>query len=194
MALRDVEIEILEPMQRLYLPPRNMDEGQQKLALREYGNALQSFEASDLRVAWSTVRDTHTTRSWPVPAAFVMAARGARKERSDELRWAKAPKFKDDAWETWLKVRGFPVAFEAMKLGVAWAFRCAILDKKQVESIDLRALRYGKDSAERSAERLEAGEINLPEEHRKTALDMWHTLKIREEQTADEIRRNQGAA
>ena len=44
-----------------YLPPRNMDEGQQSQALREYVDALQHFDRTELNVAWTTVRDCPTT-------------------------------------------------------------------------------------------------------------------------------------
>lgn len=196
MSLTDVETEILQPMQRLFLPPRNMDEGQQREALREYGNALQNFIAADLREAWRAVRDTHTTRSWPVPAAFILAARQARKDKAPNEGKANNQEQQNFtvAWGNWLKVCGSSMGKEAVRRNVAWALKCAILnDHKRPEEIDLRALVIAKASAEETASKIGNGEIRMRPQIREPAMEMWHTLQIREAETQDEIHRR-GAA
>lgn len=194
MSAQDVQAEILDPMQRLYLPPRNMDEGQQSQALREYVNALQNFEQADLNAAWCAVRDTHTTRSWPVPAAFIMAAKQARKYRSEAGlgRSDNTPK-PDDSWEIWKKLCRSQMARDAVQRGVAWSLKCAVLhDNMKPEQIDLRELVSKKSSAERTAQGIKDGSVPMRSGYASMALNMWHTLQMRETETAAEI--NYGVA
>jgi hypothetical protein len=194
MSAQDVQAEILDPMQRLYLPPRNMEESQQSQALREYVNALQNFEQADLNAAWCAVRDTHTTRSWPVPAAFIMAAKQARKYRNEAGlgRSDNTPK-PDDSWEIWKKLCRTQMARDAVQRGVAWSLKCAVLhDNKKPEQIDLRELVSKRASAERTAAGIEDGTITMRGAYASLALSMWHTLQVREAETAAEI--NYGVA
>jgi hypothetical protein len=196
MSAQDVQSEILEPMQRLYLPPRNMDEGQQSQALREYVSALQNFEQADLNAAWCAVRDTHTTRSWPVPAAFIIAAKQARKYRNEAglgRNDAAAVSPENDSWEVWKKICRSQMGRDAVQRGVAWALKCAVLhDKKKPEQIDLRELVSGKASAERTAAGIENGSVPMRAAYTSMALNMWHTLQMRETETQAEI--NYGSA
>lgn len=199
MSANDVDAEILQPMQRLYLPPRNMDEGQQSQALREYVDALQHFDRTELNVAWTTVRDCHTTRAWPVPASFVMAARQARKATAQPQRAPLAGKLdQNERWTRWLVISRSPLAYEAVKRNVAWSLKCAVLhDGKTAEQIDLRELSSAKASAERTAAAIEAGRPVETKGHKvefKTAdaaiaLRMWHAIQVREAETQAEIAR-----
>ncbi len=188
MTASDVQHEILDPMQRLYLPPRSMEETQQSAALREYVSALQAFDATELNVAWTTVRDTHTTRSWPVPAAFVMAARQARKTIQPQQK-ARGTGGENDHWETWKAVSRSPLAYEAVKRNVAWSLKCAVLhDGKKPEQVSITELVSRKHSAEKLAERLRRGETTMSEKDAHMALRMWDGLLERETETQGEIR------
>lgn len=191
MSLADVESIILGPMQRVYLPPRNMDEGQQTSALREYGEALERFEAADLKAAWQAVRDTHMSRGWPVPAAFIMPARQSFKDRKPQAALSVADRKKQataEVWDRWKTIRKTQMARDAVQRNVAWALKCAVLnDEKRAEEIDLRVLVMSKTSAERLAENLHSGEFKMAPGHVKVALDMWRTLQIRESETQQEI-------
>lgn len=191
MSAEDVQTEILDPMQRLFLPPRKMEDSEVSAALREYARSLQNFEAPDLRAAWEAVISTHANRSWPVPAAFIVAARSAR---ADRLRPKKAEgefiKIENPGWEMWLKVRGSDLAREAARRGVAWALKCAIVDdKRRPEEIDLRTFAIQRASAEKIAHRLESGDLKLSYEQRRTALDMWRNLLVHNAETLAEIQR-----
>lgn len=82
MSALDVQNEILEPMQRMFTPRRHqMGEADQQLALKEYVQTLQHFDAVDLKEAWRSVLETYTPQVWPAPAVFAAAARKARAER-----------------------------------------------------------------------------------------------------------------
>ena len=75
-------------------------------------------------------------------------------------------------------------------MGVAWAFKLAVLeDGKRPSDISLADLRRGKDRAERTCEGIESGAIKFSEENRNVALQMWRMLLIREAETEDEIAR-----
>jgi hypothetical protein len=203
MALADVESEILAPMQRLYLPPRNMDEGAQREALREYGDALQSFDRPDLQGAWKATRDAHTNRSWPLVSQFIKAAREYRRDRNDAGGAALVDgKKAETEWDTWVRVCRTQMARDAVRNGVAWSLKCAILhDKKRPEEIDMREMVSAKASAERTAERIRKGQPHewkganigvFSNGHAATALKMLAAIQQRETETAQEI--NYGAA
>jgi hypothetical protein len=81
-----VKHEIIEPMQRLFLPPRSMDESDQLEALREYVSALKRFPQDALRQGWIAVRDTHDGRGWPAVAVFVSACKLASREEQARSR------------------------------------------------------------------------------------------------------------
>jgi len=203
MTIQDVQAEILAPMQRLYLPPRQMDAQQQGEALKEYARALETFDATELNIAWTTVRDSHTTRGWPVPAAFVLAARQAKSARfrADQAAEAAAitAKVENPEWDAWTRVKNSPLAYEACKLNVAWSLKCAVLHGgKRPEHIDLRVLRQDKGRAERTAERIRRGqplERNgrnigiMNDANAAVALSMWRAIAQRETETQNEIAR-----
>ena len=192
-----VETEILEPMQRLFTPPRNMDEGMQANALREYVSALNRYEPQDLSTAWASVRDTHTARSWPLPAAFILAARAAAKERNPKpTRYDGKPSARA-LWLRWETISGSALADDAMARGVSWALKLAVLDGKGLDQISLAQFEAAKASAEILAGRIERGEpifhagreFEMAPDNAKSALDMWRTLLIRNAETDDEIRK-----
>lgn len=202
MSRADVENEILTPMQRLFLPPLRMSETEQVSALSEYGRALESFEAVDLKYAWQNVRDSHLQRSWPAIGLFMVQARIARKNRvGDPPRQGFKPdKTPDEKLALWLGVRGTSLAATAVCMELCWALKCAVLnDGKLAHEIDLRAMRLAKDQAERTHADIEAGRpieykgrlLTVVDENRKVALDMWRTLLVREAETAQEIARHQ---
>lgn len=83
MARLDVQSEILDPMQQLFLPPRAMPEAQQAKALTQYVDALEGFARDVLAAAWCEVRAIHSRSSWPPIAAFVSACRAALKVRAE---------------------------------------------------------------------------------------------------------------
>jgi hypothetical protein len=203
MSDTDVQAEILDPMQRLFLPPRNMEPSQQAEALREYIKALCLFDAGDLREAWGAVRDTHTTRAWPVPAAFIVAAKQARKYRTDGIKDRNAHGQKcETEWDVWVRICRTQMARDAVRNGVSWALKCAILnDKKLPEQIDMRELVSAKASAERTAARIKSDQPHhwkgrdigtFSPDHAATALKMYAAILQRETETAQEI--NYGAA
>lgn len=198
MSAEAVQAEILEPMQRLFLPPRQMDATTQAQALRDYLGALEHFNAPDLKTAWANVRDSHPTRSWPVPAVFVAAARMARKDRGGDSPAPRAPDTTtNERWTTWEAVRRSPLAYEAVKMGCAWSLKCAVLnDGKKPGEISLVDLRNGVARAERTAERIRRGQPHewkgrkigvFSEDNASVALKMWATLRQRETETQNEI-------
>jgi len=209
MSAQDVHTEIIEPMQRAFLPPRAMPEEQQISLLREYSDALSGYERDDLKASWRTVRDSHVGRAWPAIATFVHAAREALRERGAGL--ARSPFSKSDRgaeWAVWERVRRSEMARVAVREGCAWALRCAVLnDGKIPEQIDIRQLIMAHKSA---GELAEAIRTNTPI-YRKTAkyqgreyvfddtradmaLRMYETIQVREAETQDEIRRAQAVA
>lgn len=200
MSAQDVENEILEPMQRLFLPPRQMGQSEQIGALREYVAGLQHFSATELNVAWTTVRDTHMQRSWPLPAAFVMAARQARKYARDaapEEPPRRRPGMGElGTWEDWTAAKTNPKAREAVRMEVAWAFKCAVLhDGRRPDEIDLAELRLGKNQALRTRQKIIDGaqcewkgrKFYFSADNRELALRMWETIEQRERETQAEI-------
>lgn len=200
MSLQAVEANILEPMQRVYLPPRQMPQAQLAQALKEYADALDGFEASDLKTAWGLVRDSHLTRSWPMPAQFVVGAKLARKDRlaaEAEKRPAAKHGEKPDYWPLWQAARASDKALQAIKLNVAWSFKCRVLqDGIKADAINLRELVSGKASAERTAQRIRQGQSHewkgrnigvMSDESANAALRLWEAIAQRELETQGEI-------
>lgn len=204
MAAEHVQSEILEPMQGMFLPPRNLPDDMIQANLREYVAALERFEKPDLAAAWGAVRDTHTTRAWPMPAAFVMAARQAEVNRLRAIadvrtnqHGAATDPAEMQAWDVWKLVCRSELGRQAVVRNISWSLKCAILhDKKLPHQVNLDELVRGKASAERTAAKIQNGEplerngrnigVMSPENAR-LALKMWDALLVREAETQAEI-------
>lgn len=195
--------EILEPMQRLFLPPKQMEQAQQISAMRDYMDALRGFEREDLQQSWRTVRDTHTSRGWPLPAAFVAAAVKAKKDRTkpgqtrSRLPWESPSK--EECWENWKKIRQSATAKLAAREGWSWSLRCGVLDGsiEGAEQIDVAKFQSDHRRVHANAERLQAdwemvypteGRIvRFTEANREIALKLWNGILVHEAQTQQEI-------
>lgn len=198
MSAQDVQTEILEPMQRLFLSPRKMDEADQEAALREYVSHLQHFERQDLRVAWHEVVETHQNRSWPIPSQIIKAAKEAYRERASANKAPIRHGKSDHAvfWDRWRVVRQSGLAKEAARLGVAWSLKCAIVnDGKEAGQIVLADLVEAKHRASQTAEKIDKG---LPIDFKGRTLRftfkdgaepmrLWKNLLVKEEETRAEI-------
>lgn len=209
MSLADVNAEILEPMQRLFLPPRNMDAEAQRGALNGYGEVLKGYAREDLRTAWVEVVTAHVARSWPVPGVIVLACRKAAKERHAESgeqpsRFSRQVVNYSENRLRWEKIRGSQMARDAAKGGFAWSLKCMVLnDGKKAEEIDIRTLSADHFSAERTANSLQNGErvwdryrekwVEFSDDNAALALKMWRNILVNEAATAEEIRRHAGA-
>lgn len=200
MSAADVQAQILEPMQQIFLPPRDMAKADQAGALRQYVGVLSRFDGPALAVAWSNVIETHPNRAWPLPSVIAAAAREALKERNGGLPKAKrhegAEQTSSQRWEAWKAVSRTAMAMQAVEMNVAWSLKCAVLhDGKGIDQINLRELRSGKSSAERTAQNIRNG---LPCEHKgrmltvsdqnaAAALRIWDQILMRETETQAEI-------
>lgn len=80
MSAHDVGVEIITPMRAVFATPRRMDDEAERVALREYVNALERYDSDALRRAWAKVRETWARSSWPPIAEIVRFAREARKD------------------------------------------------------------------------------------------------------------------
>lgn len=206
MSATDVQTEIIEPMQRLYLPPRLMLADVQTEALRGYADVLKGFSAADLKAGWTDVVTTHTTRSWPVPGVIVLATRKAAKERNAACGRPTSPLSRQTIDYTenrlrWEKIRCTQMARDAARAGCSWSLKCQVMnDGKHAEQIDLRQLISEHQSAERTANNLESGDmvwdrsrdkhVKFSDDQREIALKMWRNLLVQEAQTAHEIGRH----
>jgi len=195
MSLENVQSEILDPMQRMYLPPRGFDETSQKELLREYASALQMFDRDNLTYAWRTVRDEHMTRSWPVPAQFVAAARAHRKTQTADTKGAKRESEGNKRWQAWLDARRHEKARSAASNGVAWPFKCLVLNDGMLpDQISIAELLMHAKSASDLYERICAGEPTKPgrgvirADLGDQAITMYRTLQQLEDETQAEIR------
>lgn len=199
MSLAAVQTEILEPMQALFLPPRDMDAAAQTMALRGYGAALERFEAGDLRAAWGEVVCEHRSRAWPVPGVIVTAARKALKDRTGAGAPSRTIGSVDARvrWQLWEHIRVTRLAADAADAGVAWSLKCAVLqDKKQAHEIDLAELIRRRNNAEETAHAIGEGAqvfhrgraLTFSESARALALRMWTNQLRNESDTANEIR------
>lgn len=202
MAKADVEREILIPMRRIFTAPRQYDDAAKDAALLDYVAALEGFDPRDLQTAWVHVRDTTTGRAWPMPGAFVAAATKAKRDRdgteAEAARHNSHHRAREVShWQTWTQVRHGALAMEAARRGVAWAFKCRILEGFEPKNIDLSGLARAKAMAGATHRRIEADQplistagrdIGIVKEPNKSAaLSMWHQLQINEAQTAEEI-------
>jgi hypothetical protein len=205
MSLAAVQTEILEPMQALFLPPRDMDAAAQTTALRAYGAVLEPFDAPDLRTAWGEVVCEHRTRAWPVPGVIVSAARKARNARIGAD--APARRIGGIDWAArrrhWEHVRLTRLASDAIEAGVAWSLKCAIRgDGRQAHEIDLGELIRRRRNAEDTAQAIGDGapvfhrgrKLTFSESNRALALKMWANQLRNEDAAVAEIRHWQGIA
>jgi hypothetical protein len=204
MSAADVQTEIITPMQRLFYPPRKMEEADERAALVDYVQALQGFDAPDLKSSWNWVRDNHPKTSWPVPSAFVLAASRAKRDRQPGKHGARSGSPEgNERWERWKTVSRSTLAYEAVKHGVAWSLKCAILhDGKLPEHIALRDLVSAKHSAEKLADMIRRGDpgpfkgqtLKFTGPDAATALSMWAGIQELETKTQAEIRYSDGGA
>ena len=189
--------EILEPMQRLYVPPRSMEPAQQMAAMRDYMDSLRSFDREDLQAAWRTVRDSHQGRGWPLPSVFVLAARAARKERLPQAKEPAVNRFKHPEGEinrhVWRQLRSSRTASIAMAEGWAWSLKAKVLDGtiKAEGDISVGTFRAAHKRALWLVGRLKPDGVD---NHGRPWTDAalacvahWHDIEQRERETADEI-------
>jgi hypothetical protein len=200
MSLAAVQTEILEPMQAIFLPPRDMDATALTAALRGYGAVLDPFDRADLKSAWREVVAEHRTRAWPVPGAIVQAARKAQKDHTGDDAPSRTRHGVDSnaRWLLWQSVRASQLASDAAEAGVAWSLKCAVLqDGKPQGAVNLVALIRAHASAEETARAIGDGTPVLHRGRRLTfdggpralALKMWANQLRNEDDTAEEIRR-----
>ncbi len=203
MSLAAVQTEILEPMQALFLPPRDMDAAAQTTALKGYGAVLEHFDAPDLRAAWVEVVCEHRTRGWPVPGVIVSAARKAQTARTGVDAPARTFGGIDwkARWRHWEQMCLTRLATDAIEAGVAWSLRCAVLgDGRQAHEISLAELIRRRRNAEDTAQAIGDGApvfhrgrpLTFSESNRALALKMWANQLRNEDAAAAEIRHWQG--
>lgn len=199
MSAAAVQAKILEPMQQVYVPPRDMAKSDQAAALRQYVGVLQRFDDADLDFAWAHVVETHPNRTWPVPSIFAAAARNAVKDRVSTGKATRHGNAGDQAaqrWEVWKAVSRSRLAAEAAEMNVAWSLKCAILhDGKLPDQVSLTDLAAGKRSAERTATKIRSGEgieykgriLHFTDDNAAAALSLWKAILQREPETQAEI-------
>lgn len=187
-AIRD---EIIDPMLRLFSPPRAMDEAQQIAAMRDYMDAMRGFTRDELQAAWRDVRDSTQARTWPPIANFVKAAAGARKhQRTTATDAGNGPRHKYDTdgwkahfWANWKAIRHTEQAKTAARDGWALMLKSAILDGIPPVQIEPHALQRKAERANRLHQIIEA---NLDFPSRDTVLKMWDgVLRSRAEVEAE---------
>jgi hypothetical protein len=80
------------------------------------------------------------------------------------------------------------MAREAARRGVSWSLKCAVLDNGKIaQEIDIRELTMAKASAERTAAKIENGEIRFRDDVKIAALNLWQAQLQREAATQAEI-------
>lgn len=200
MSEQSVKDIILEPMHRLFLPPRKMEQADEIVAMRQYTDALKGFSDAVLKGAWVAVRDKHTKAGWPPVGAFVVEAKrqagggmsGAQQRRS------RAHAEAERRWSLWLSIRSSDLARRAAREGWAYALKMEVLEHgkstEQImvteilaagataarEIIKLRTLAAPSDMQQyliRCADRREESE-------RETAREIEMEIAIREEARA----------
>lgn len=99
MSADEVQAEVIMPMRALFLTPRQLDDAEERVALRQYTEALERFDRETLRRAWFVVRNKHQGRSWPPVAVLIKACVDFRREspnaqKPDNLRacWEHGPR------------------------------------------------------------------------------------------------------
>ena len=200
MSEQAIKDEIIDPMQQLFLPPKDMPDEWQRQALRQYMDALRTFSREDLQTAWKTVRDAATARSWPPIAAFVKAAWAARKARKDPAQnpdaASKAPRHRHDmdGWrahfrENWNYLKFTPLAKEAAREGYALLLKAAILDGIPLAKIRPNELHARCERARRLNDKI-AGDDRFSEKEK--ASQMWTNLLVHRADVEAEIERAHG--
>lgn len=199
MTKADVQVAVLDRMQLVYLPPRDFSEDMQRANLAEYAAALEGFDRSDLDEAWAAVRNDHRTRAWPVPGAFVDAAQRARMARQHATgadRKTTHTATHSELRQAWIQARDTDKATEAARRGVAWAFKCSILQGTKPVDIDLGRLVREKERAKVTQHRISSGlSLHSLSDGRNigvmhdpiVALTMWRKLLFQEAETVAEI-------
>lgn len=81
-----VQHAILEPMQRLYQPPRAYTNDELVQVLRQYFLALQDFGEHTLAAGWGEVVGTWAKGVWPPPAVIVLACRKVQMAKARDAR------------------------------------------------------------------------------------------------------------
>lgn len=202
MSGQDVQDAILTPMQRIFTAPKDYKTPEdQHAALREYVSALEHFSKEDLEAGWKGVVAIQTSRTWPMPGVFVVHAVRARHDREamagTDKRTVQGKRAREDftAWQT---VRKTALAAEAVRQGVAWSLKCAILNGVKAKDISLARLVREKQTADALERRLEKGQPLVDRTGRnigimkpaqaETALAMRHNIKLQEAETESEIR------
>lgn len=182
-AIRD---EIIEPMQRLFTPPKAMENDQQIKAMRDYMDALRGFSREELHQAWKDVRDSAGGRTWPTIATFVKAAVEAKKSRRQhaESRGAvlTGPRHPYDSqgWRqhfmaNWDYIKSTELGKEAARDGWALMLKTALLGGMPIAKIEPHAM---KSRAQR-AQNLHATLEKTPDfPQRETLLRMWRGVLV----------------
>lgn len=192
MAAADVQAEIIDPMQRLFLPPKAMPDHQIADALREYVDALQGHKATVLRDAWRRVRDTHETRAWPSVGAFAKAARAASMDApkpNGEERDYPLHRHDDTGWRgffkrRWEAFRFSAIARQAAMEGWSHTLKCAVLDGLPPEQVSVAQFQAKHHRALRLLRAIEADK-DFP--NRSVALAMHGHTQASESRTKFEI-------
>lgn len=162
MSANDVKQEILAPMQKLYLPPRQMPEPDQIGALQQYVQALNGFGGDALKVAWQEVRDKWLKLSWPPPALFVQAARRAAGAGKSNVRIRLEEKQRENGvrWSRWLAARTSDLGQRAAREGFAFGLKMHILEEgKTAEQFSVAEALAHAATARRNVENLKPGGI-----------------------------------
>lgn len=94
MSVEEVRAEIIGPMRALFTMPRVLADTEERIALKQYEDALQRFSGEVLRKAWVRVRDGNLSRSWPSVGVVVKAC-------VDAVRSAEAPAVLEHAKRCW---------------------------------------------------------------------------------------------
>lgn len=200
MSETAIREEIIDPMQRLFLPPKTMSAEQQALALREYMDALRGFEREDLQAAWKVARDSALTRSWPPIAVFIKAAYQAKNlrhsARHDEDRNRTTPnhRFDTDGWKAywranWNYLKFQPIAKEAARDGWCLMLKTCVLDGLPLADIDRSVFRRKLARIERLPGIIEA-DPDFPD--RVKALELWRGVLVHRAEVQEEIANARG--
>lgn len=160
MAADDVKTEILAPMQRLYMPTKQISESETDkiAALQQYVSALEGFGKDALHAAWAEVRDKWVKLSWPPPAMFVQAARRAARvgKTSLQTRNEERNAEKQKRWARWLEVRTSELGLGAARDGFAYGLKMAILEEgKTADQISVAEHLAESAQARRTLENLQ---------------------------------------
>lgn len=194
MSVEAVNRLILEPMQRIFWPQRNMSDDDIQASLRSYCDVLSAFRDEDLEKGWSAVLSTHTKTAWPIPGVIAAACRRARGDRT-----APQSRYSYNAntqWSAWLEARKSDKALRAADSGVAWSFRATIFSGIPLAQISIDRLIQDSNRAAATAKRIQDGQSHFWQgrdigvfENASVALALYCSLMAKEDITAAEIRR-----